>query len=46
MPYALLRVPPTKYGGHGAISKHFDLWLTLVDPSMTFDLSNALHFGQ
>ena len=27
------------------ISKEFDLWLTLADPCMTFDLSNALCSG-
>ena len=26
-------------------TKQFDLWLTKADPSMTFDPSNALHFG-
>ena len=28
------------------ISKDFDLWLTLADPCMTVDLSNALRSGQ
>ena len=34
------RVLPTKFGGQ------FDLWLTLADPCMTFDPSNALRSGQ
>ena len=29
-----------------SISKQFDLWLTLADPCMIFDPSNALRSGQ
>ena len=46
MSYTLIRSSSYQIWWPYGISKPFDLWLTPVDPCMTFDPSNALHFGQ
>ena len=46
MSYTLIRGSSYQIWWPYSISKQFDLWLTLADPCMTFDPSNALRFGQ
>ena len=46
MSYTLIKGSSHQIWWPYGISKQFEPWLTLADPCMTFDPSNALHSGQ
>ena len=46
MHYAMVRGSSHQIWWQYGIAKQIDLYLTPAEPYMTFDPSNALHFGQ